>query len=1214
MLPLATPASLRQYVLDANGDYQTALQKAIGLSGGSSSSSDSSSIYSYFPSDSPAPLPSNGSLSDDQLRVLRAKYAKQAAAARLVLGDAVEEQTILQTFDTHGGDAKKAMSELLGRSSGELRRSLQFSDALRLSSSGGIAATNNGASAIDNFRKSMNLDVLGATEDTEFDFSAITTAEPKREERNEEAKADNLKSSKEKERELKRQQALAKKKEREAARAKSDDQRAMESLDSAMSTYKQEDSETRKAQLNLTPWPVNLLPPADTSLANLVPEEPVKKVVPKILDKSELGAEEKHDADALHAFLRRRHEPSAAISAASEAVKRISPDEFVVVSRQVRKLRLLHTSRYRAIIDAGINGKPQDTLAAVSARKAKERVIEESKAGTHAASLIPSGANVLSTPIDSPAIMSSMNLSSVLSAQREKGLISSLDQSIELCQQAQLDELAQLEAILTSERCRIAECNPRVVSFSLSEPSYINPHDPSGEPMVFQNPLMLQLVAILPATYPELSPPLICVRTSSPHCPIGNFEALEQHLRDEAASLVPIPSLFMIQQSAETWLLESEEMKQIAQSLFVQKATALPGPNDIRQSVQVEHQSSYGSSSGHLSAPALYEGLRALFNESVAEFDFQFHRFEDLLFHRNKQLEKAAAFIIKCYDVIGSEHPVVVEKRKLHPRLEFPVLNLTGDVDYTASLGVVYLNHAKLRQLLDAYDWNLQKMSAAFLESLSSVETYVAFLTSHGLTVNTESTTSTESGDGSSSLETETECPICFCDFARHQGFSLSCGHYACIDCYCEYANVHVSSGSASTLTCTACKIPFDPLSLCALLTTKRWATFCNSVVSQHVSRTDALKWCPSSKPCDYILQIGHMSPDGESESAPSNANLEAAASDASSSSSSAPTSQDPVLVQCKCNHMYCSKCKTVGGHLPMTCEEQARWHRLFPDDMKGGALDQEAEEATKRMLAQITRACPRCGVHISKSGGCPHMSCMSCNHQFCWVCFANWESKHYACNQASVGGHTNVEVSTGTVVPGSASLLFKHRNASYDVGITVLANCLVAPMYAMDDRIEVEIANERINQGLSPTADGRAVAAPKLQDRVIYGQIRKGRSQGPPVYGDRDVGLTFSDVEAFINAAELLQLAHYITTNIIKFVIMINARDIINVSRNSPTYHAINRVISDLISISELFKQSHYSKSLLWHVQSCEKSLRISLKLLLEHVQYIRDNYDVAM
>lgn len=1208
MLPLATPDSLRQYVLDANGDYQTALQKAIGRSGSASASSDTSSIYSYFPSDSPAPMQSNGTLSDEELRVLRAKYAKQANAARLVLGDAVEEQTILQTFEAHGGDAKKAMSELLGRSSGELRRSLQFSDALRLSSSGSLAAPNNGALSIDNFRKSMNLDVLGVTEETEFDFSAITPIMSKREERNEDATSETLKSSKEKEREVKRQLALAKKKEREASKAKSDDQRAAESLDAVMTATKREEAEARKAELNLAPWPVNLLPSVDPSLTTFIPEEPVKKVVPKILDKTQLGAEEKHDADALHAFLRRRNDPTVAVAAASQAVKRISLDEFIVVSRQVRKLRLLHTSRHRAILDAGITGKPQDTLAALTARKAKERVTEEATL----TSTPDLSASSLTTPIDAAAIMKSMDLSAVLNEQREAGLISSLDQTIELCQQAQLDELAQLEAILTSERCHVAECTPRAVSFSLSEPSYINPYDPSGELMIFQNPLMLQLIVILPPTYPELSPPLICVRSSSPHCPIGNFEPLERHLREEAASLLPIPSLFTIQQSAETWLLENEEMKQIAQSIFVQKAAPLPGPNDIRQSVQLQHQTSPGTSSGHLSAPALYEGLRALFNESVSEFDFQFHRFEDLLFHRNKQLEKAASFIIKCYDAIGSEHPVIVEKRKLHPRLEFPVLNLTGDLDYTASLGVIYLNHAKLRQLLDACDWNLQKMSGEFLDSLSSVESYVTFLTSHGLTVSTESISSSGSSSDTSSLETETECPICFCDFARHQGFSLSCGHYACIDCYCEYANVHVSSGSAATLTCTACKIPFDPLSLCALLTTKRWATFCNSVVSQYVSRTDVLKWCPSSKPCDFILQTGHLSGGDEVDSSisinksPTATNATSPLSSATSSSSASPA----VLVQCKCNHMYCSKCKTVGGHLPMTCEEQARWVKLFPDDMKGGAVDQEAEELTKRMLAQITRACPRCGVHISKSGGCPHMSCMSCHHQFCWVCFEDWTSKHYACNQASVGGHTNAEVSTGTVVPGSASLLFKHRNAGYDIGVTVLANSIINPMYVLDDRVEAEIATERTKQGLPPTADGRVLTAPKAQERVIYGQIRKGRPI--PVFGDRETALTFSDVETFINVAELLQLAHYITTNIIKFVIMLNVRDIINVGRTSQTYLAIDRVISDLLSISDHFKQSGYSKAHLWHIQSSERNLRVSLKLLLEHVQYLRDNCDI--
>lgn len=1223
---------------------------ALDISNSHSNAKDPSSLYSYFPSSSDDASDGRITLNEAEFGALRAKYAKQLASAKLALGDTVEDETILQCFEAHQGNAKKAMSELLGRSSGELRRSLQFSDALRLSASGGLSITQNNATPIDNFRKSMNLDVLGATEEVEFDFSSINKVSGESSDTDSKSTHSDTSSvittpaattplAKDAEREARRQLLLARKKEKDDLKKAQEQQQSQQSqqqasksttatLDTVMTAIKREESDQRKADLNLAPWPVDTRPP--------VVEAPVveKRSAPRIIDKSQLGEEETHDANALLAFLTRRL-PSATKIAAAEQIKRISTDEFVVISRQARKLRLLHTSRHRAIIAAGIADKPQDTLAS---KKAREKAALDGQSLKDSILLSASLSNGVVSPSEAPLTylaeaaspFSMLDLSGDLNALREKGMISSLAETIKSCQQSQIDELAQLESILTSERCAVAECTPRVVAFSLMEPLYQNSRDPSGEPVRFRLPLMLQLVVILPATYPELSPPVITIRSSTPRCPITNFSRLEQHLRDEAINLLSMPALFTLQQSAESWLNEDPEMQQLAESTFFKNKLS-SAQKELRASTTApltQDQTIPGTTSGHLAVPALYTGLRAIFNETLPEFELRFHRFEDILFRRNRILLQATTFIIKCYDAIEIENPVVVEKRKMNHRFEFPVLNLTGDLDITSSLAAIHLNQSKVRQLLEKFQWDMQTMSAAFLESLSSVKDYITFLTSNGLEVDDSS-----SSERQISLEEEIECPICFCDFSRHQGFALSCGHYACIDCYCEYANVHVSSGSASALTCTACPTPFDPLALCALLSSRRWSTFCNATVSGQVASATALKWCPSSKPCDFIVQFDHMSDLGshvkskqdllaedDRERSLASASSLQSKNPLSSNVSSVPVSsatsagslasgsaiEHPALVQCKCEHVYCAGCQTVGSHLPMTCEEQKRWRKMFPDDMRGGV--DEAEEETRRMLEKITRSCPRCGVHISKSGGCPHMSCMSCNHQFCWVCFANWETSHYACNQASVGGNISTEASGGSVVPGSASLLIKHRNAGYDLGVTIMANSVVSSLYTLDDRIHAEIHAEKIKNGLlSPSSPAPSIA--RAPERIIYGQIRKDRNfAAPPKYLSEEA-LTFSDIDFFISSAELMQLAHYLTTNSIKLIIMLNASGDINVNRNSATYRTFNRVISDLIHLSDHFKHENYSKILLWHVQNADKALRVSLKLMLEHVEQIRDS-----
>ena len=34
---------------------------------------------------------------------------------------------------------------------------------------------------------------------------------------------------------------------------------------------------------------------------------------------------------------------------------------------------------------------------------------------------------------------------------------------------------------------------------------------------------------------------------------------------------------------------------------------------------------------------------------------------------------------------------------------------------------------------------------------------------------------------------------------------------------------------------------------------------------------------------------------------------------------------------------------------------------------------------------------CPRCGVLIQKNGGCNHMQCGKCRHEFCWFCLGSY-------------------------------------------------------------------------------------------------------------------------------------------------------------------------------------------------------------------------------
>nr|CAD7438632.1 unnamed protein product [Timema bartmani] len=46
---------------------------------------------------------------------------------------------------------------------------------------------------------------------------------------------------------------------------------------------------------------------------------------------------------------------------------------------------------------------------------------------------------------------------------------------------------------------------------------------------------------------------------------------------------------------------------------------------------------------------------------------------------------------------------------------------------------------------------------------------------------------------------------------------------------------------------------------------------------------------------------------------------------------------------------------------------------------------------------------CPRCHICIEKNGGCNHMMCFSCKHDFCWMCLGDWKthgSEYYECSR----------------------------------------------------------------------------------------------------------------------------------------------------------------------------------------------------------------------
>ena len=90
------------------------------------------------------------------------------------------------------------------------------------------------------------------------------------------------------------------------------------------------------------------------------------------------------------------------------------------------------------------------------------------------------------------------------------------------------------------------------------------------------------------------------------------------------------------------------------------------------------------------------------------------------------------------------------------------------------------------------------------------------------------------------------------------------------------------------------------------------------------------------------------------------------------------------------CLTKYCFIC-LLSYHAPNSCQTIKNWLSKCQDDSE-----------TRNYLLVHTQDCPKCRVRIEKNGGCSHMTCNRCKHEFCWVCGNDWKTHGatYECNR----------------------------------------------------------------------------------------------------------------------------------------------------------------------------------------------------------------------
>ncbi|KAL3426267.1 IBR domain-containing protein [Phlyctema vagabunda] len=209
-------------------------------------------------------------------------------------------------------------------------------------------------------------------------------------------------------------------------------------------------------------------------------------------------------------------------------------------------------------------------------------------------------------------------------------------------------------------------------------------------------------------------------------------------------------------------------------------------------------------------------------------------------------------------------------------------------------------------------------------------------------------------------------CDICCEDDEGLKSFAMKCGHRYCINCYNQYLGQKIKEeGEAARIQCPqdGCKRIIDAKSLELLVAADLQTRYRELLTRTYVEDKEYLKWCPAPD-CQNAIECSIKKKDLDKV---------------------VPT------VACDCKHRFCFGC-ILAEHQPAPCDLVKKWLKKCADDSE-----------TANWIHANTKECPKCNSTIEKNGGCNHMTCRKCKHEFCWMCMGLW-SEHgtswYNCNR----------------------------------------------------------------------------------------------------------------------------------------------------------------------------------------------------------------------
>ncbi|GLG98786.1 Potential E3 ubiquitin-protein ligase ariadne-1, partial [Gryllus bimaculatus] len=204
-------------------------------------------------------------------------------------------------------------------------------------------------------------------------------------------------------------------------------------------------------------------------------------------------------------------------------------------------------------------------------------------------------------------------------------------------------------------------------------------------------------------------------------------------------------------------------------------------------------------------------------------------------------------------------------------------------------------------------------------------------------------------------------CPVCLASQSSDKFKSLACGHPFCKECWSMHFEVQITQGVSTGIGCMAqeCEVlaPEDfvlnSLSRPALRDKYQQFAF-----RDYVRSHPHLRFCPGPN-CQVVVR--------------------------------AKEPQAKRVICNVCRAIFCFRCGT-DYHAPTDCSTIKKWLTKCADDSE-----------TANYISAHTKDCPRCHICIEKNGGCNHMQCYNCKHDFCWMCLGDWKShgsEYYECSR----------------------------------------------------------------------------------------------------------------------------------------------------------------------------------------------------------------------